>query len=60
MRGPLKETNLKKQDSDRKRIESMRKMRQEFKDKKNIIKTGLLQIVSRKKIITAFQLSVSV
>lgn len=40
------ETNYKKQKSEKKRLESLKKMRQDFKEKKMIIKTGLTGIVS--------------
>lgn len=36
----------KKQESDAKRLESMKRKRQEFKEKKMMIKTGLTGIVS--------------
>lgn len=36
----------KKQNSDKKRMESMKKKRQEFNQKKNMIKSGLISIVS--------------
>ncbi|KAL4701996.1 hypothetical protein ACJJTC_010924 [Scirpophaga incertulas] len=47
------EKSKKKQDSDKKRMESLLKKRQEFKQKQQIIKTGLIGIdkVSNKKII---------
>lgn len=38
--------NDKKFSSDQKRLESLKRKRQEFKEKKNIIKTGLVGIVS--------------
>lgn len=41
----------KKQNSDKKRQESLKKKRQEFNEKKNIIKTGLVNIVSCEKIL---------
>lgn len=40
------ENNDKKQKSEKKRLESLKKMRQDFKEKKMIIKTGLTGIVS--------------
>ncbi|XP_045452292.1 nucleolar protein 8 [Melitaea cinxia] len=38
------ENDFKKQNSDKKRLESMKKKRQEFNEKKNIIKSGLISI----------------
>lgn len=40
------ENDEKKMSSDKKRLESIKKKRQEFNAKKNIIKTGLISIVS--------------
>lgn len=42
----ISEVLKKKQDADKKRMESIRKKRQEFKEKKLIIKTGLVGVVS--------------
>ncbi|XP_046969997.1 probable RNA-binding protein CG14230 [Vanessa cardui] len=40
----LFQTDEKKQNSDKKRLESMKRKRQEFSEKKNIIKSGLISI----------------